>query len=161
MIEETVRFVYNDGGKTLVVEIKNRFTLYQLERECQPAPGSAAYTEGFSMGELKVLFHVNEPERWPRALLNISNFIKDVGRGNAEIEVVANGAAVKSYLAGDKLIQEMAGVAEWGVKFVACRNALRMHSLEESKLPSFVTVVPAGITEIAKKQAGGYAYIKP
>lgn len=143
-------------------EIKKiRFALYQLERECNPVPGGAAGKEGFSMAELKVLFHVNEPERWPRALVNIGNFIKDVGQGNAEIEVVANGAAVTSYVAGDKLNQEMAGMADLGVKFVACRNALRMHSLEENTLPSFVAVVPAGITEIAKKQAEGYAYIKP
>jgi intracellular sulfur oxidation DsrE/DsrF family protein len=48
-----------------------------------------------------------------------------------------------------------------GVVFAACRNAINMHSLDEKSLPSFVRVVPACKTEIAKKQSQGYAYIKP
>jgi len=130
------------------------------------------------MGKLKVLFHVNEPERWQRTLLNASNFIKDVGQENADIEVVANGAAVSAYVdncqiagsdcktaascgkASGELHEEMKKLAKMGVRFVACRNALGMHSLDENMLPPFITVVPAGITEIAKKQAEGYAYIK-
>jgi intracellular sulfur oxidation DsrE/DsrF family protein len=33
--------------------------------------------------------------------------------------------------------------------------------MAESSLPSFVEVVPAGITAIIKMQAAGYAYVKP
>lgn len=130
------------------------------------------------MDRLKVLFHVNEPERWQRTLLNIKNFVKDVGQEHADIEVVANGAAVSAYAerelitgscenstgcgktSGD-LLEQMNILAKMGIKFVACRNALRMHSIDEKILQSFVRVVPAGITEIVKKQAEGYAYIKP
>lgn len=130
------------------------------------------------MGKLKVLFHVNEPERWQRTLVNVKNFTQDVGRENAEIEIVANGAAVSAYFdqcrlerssgkitttcgkTNGELLEEMNKLAQMGVRFIACRKALRMHSLDEGMLPAFVTVVPAGITEIAKKQAEGYAYIK-
>lgn len=116
------------------------------------------------MERLKVLFHVNEPERWKRALVNVRNFINDVGQGQADIEIVANGAGVTDY-AGDvvksELIKEMKVLHSQGVVFAACRNALKMHAMDESILPDFVLVVPAGITEIAKKQAEGYAYIKP
>lgn len=130
------------------------------------------------MGKLKVLFHVNELERWQRTLLNVINFVKDVGQENADIEVVANGAAVSAYSdkcqiagglgetstscgkANGELYEEMNKLAQMGIRFVACRNALRMHSLDENMLSPFITVVPAGITEIAKKQAEGYAYIK-
>lgn len=132
------------------------------------------------MARMKVLFHVNETERWQRALLNIINFINDAGQENVDIEVVANGAAVSAYAdrcfspegscraAADcgkanenDIIDQMPKLAEMGVKFAACRNALRAQSLDENTLPSFVTVVSAGITEIARKQAEGYAYIKP
>ncbi|MHB8158567.1 MAG: DsrE family protein [Desulfocucumaceae bacterium] len=115
------------------------------------------------MAKLKVLFHVNEPGRWQRALLNIHNFINDSGQGNVEVEVVANGAAVVVYGDGQdgELIGEMSKLAGMGVRFAACRNALKMHSLYEDILPPFITVVSAGITELAIKQAGGYAYIKP
>ena len=43
----------------------------------------------------------------------------------------------------------------------ACRNALKAHDLEEVKLPAFVKGVSGGITELVKKQAEGFTYIKP
>lgn len=111
---------------------------------------------------MKALFHVNEPDRWPRVLLNINNFLRDVGSGNASIEVVANGAGVLAYSQGKQdLIKQMEKLHGQGVVFAACRNALNMHNISEENLPVFVTVVPAGITEIVQKQAAGYAYIKP
>lgn len=125
------------------------------------------------MNELKVLFHVNESDRWQTVLANIINFLNDIGQGNADIEVVANGEAVSvfSKLAGSdgqccksgagSVLEQMKKLSEEGVDFVACRNALKGQSIEEDSLPTFITVVPAGITEIARKQAQGYAYIKP
>ncbi|MBZ4687197.1 MAG: hypothetical protein JG764_830 [Clostridiales bacterium] len=132
------------------------------------------------MNKLKVLFHVNELDRWQTALSNIINFVKDVEQENADIEVVANGPAVSAYTSrclleggnngqpaascgkvDGELLNQMKKLSGMGIRFAACRNALRAQSIDESVLPSFVTVVPAGITEIAKKQAEGYAYIKP
>lgn len=128
------------------------------------------------MNRFKVLFHVNESGRWQRVLVNITNFLNDVGQENAYIEVVANGEAVSVFgnrclLAGDdgqccgtangSLVEQMKKLSEMGVNFVACRNALRGQSINEDSVPNFLTVVPAGITEIARKQAEGYAYIKP
>lgn len=128
------------------------------------------------MDKLKVLFHIDESDRWPRVLVNITNFLNDVGQGNADIEVVANGEAVSVFrsrclLAGGSgqccgpatgsLMEQMKKLSETGVNFAACRNALKAQSIDERSLPNFVTVVPAGITEIARKQAEGYAYIKP
>ncbi len=132
------------------------------------------------MKKVKVLFHLNDPGRWPVALQNVRNFLKDVGQDAADAVVVANGPAVAAYaagypaaaresssagascgLAGGGLIEQMNELAGQGVKFAACRNSLRMQSIEEGALPPFVLVVPAGVTEIARKQADGYAYIKP
>jgi len=123
---------------------------------------------------LKVLFHINESDRWQRVLVNITNFLNDAGQGNAE--VVANGEAVSVFRnsclptggggrccgpATGALMEQMKQLSEMGVNFAACRNALKAQSIDEGSLPDFVTVVPAGITEIARKQAEGYAYIKP
>ncbi|GAV21873.1 DsrE family protein [Carboxydothermus pertinax] len=122
------------------------------------------------MSRLKLLFHVNESDKWQRAFVNITNFLNDVGQGNADIEVVANGEAVLSFKSSSdqlngttsgSLMGQMKKLSEMGVNFVACRNALKAQSIAEESLPNFVTVVPAGITEIAKKQTEGYAYIKP
>lgn len=111
---------------------------------------------------MKVLFHINEPDRWSRVILNTVNFLRDVGPGKAIVEVVANGAGVVAYSQGKPdLIKQIKELHEQGVVLVACRNALNMHNIREESLPAFVTVVPAGITEIVIKQAEGYAYIKP
>ncbi|RKO68147.1 DsrE family protein [Desulfofundulus salinus] len=77
---------------------------------------------------------------------------------------MANGLGVLVYSLGKQdLIKEMEKLHEQGVTFIACRNALRIrkYNISENKLPAFVTVVPAGITEIVQKPAQGYAYIKP
>jgi hypothetical protein len=111
---------------------------------------------------MKVLFHINEPERWPMVIVNITNFLRDVGSDNASIEVVANGAGVTAYARGkQELIKQMEELNRQGVVLAACRNALNMHKISEESLPAFIAVVPAGITEIVKKQAAGFAYIKP
>jgi len=131
------------------------------------------------MDKMKVLFHVNEPERWQRTLLNIINFLNDAGQENVDVKVIANGAAVSVYtnkcqiseansetanscgITSGDLLEQINNLTKIGVKFVACRNSLRMNSLDENMIQSYVTVVAAGITEIVKKQAEGYAYIMP
>lgn len=118
------------------------------------------------MGKLKVLFHVNEVDRWDVALGNIENLINDVGEDNVDVAVLANGPSVAAYADAEK-VETMKGLSEKGAKFLACRNSLKKMCSEgtvcisEENLPSFVSVVPAGITEIIKKQHEGYAYVKP
>ncbi|KWT84117.1 MAG: DsrE family protein [Nitrospirota bacterium] len=115
---------------------------------------------------LKVLFHVNEMEKWDTALGNITNLIKDVGRGGAEIKVVANGPSVAAYSDSSRL-EVMKALADDGALFMACRNSLRKMCagtdtcLTEAALPPFIKIVPAGITEIVRSQSEGFAYVKP
>jgi intracellular sulfur oxidation DsrE/DsrF family protein len=118
------------------------------------------------MDKMKVLFHVNEADRWDTALGNMLNLIKDVGEDEVDIVVVANGPSVMSFIEQDKLTI-MKELTDKGAKFLACRNSLKKMCygvdacITESSLPSFIQVVPAGITEIISKQAEGYAYVKP
>lgn len=95
-------------------------------------------------------------------IMNINNFLRDVGPGVASIEVVANGGGVLAYGEGEwDMIRQMEELHQRGVVFNACRNALVKHDMEQENLPDFVVVVPAGITAIVIKQSEGYAYIKP
>lgn len=118
------------------------------------------------MEKLKVIFHVNNPERWETALGNITNLLKDVGDGGADVIVLSNGPSVQAYADSDK-VDKMKTLAEKGVVFKACRNSLKNLCsggnicLNEENLPEFVQVVPAGITELIRRQAEGYAYVKP
>ena len=47
------------------------------------------------------------------------------------------------------------------VRFCACANSLRSLGLRKEELLDFVEVVSAGVGEIVKKQAVGWAYIRP
>ncbi|MBF0457284.1 MAG: hypothetical protein HQK99_05250 [Nitrospirae bacterium] len=115
---------------------------------------------------LRVLFHVNEMEKWDTALGNITNLIKDVGHGAVEIKVVANGPSVAAFSDSSRLQAMSALASEW-VVFLACRNSLKNMCtgtntcLTEEALPSFIQIVPAGITEIVRSQSEGFAYVKP
>lgn len=115
---------------------------------------------------LKVIFHINEVERWEIALGNITNLLKDVGEGNVDVRVLANGQAVLAF-ADEAILQRIKELAEKGVSFLACRNSLRNLCstsdicISEEHLPEFIGVVPAGITELVKRQCEGYTYIKP
>lgn len=127
--------------------------------------------------KLKLLVHVNEPERWFIALGNITNFLNDVGDENAEVIVVANGAGVRGYI-GEPAKTDIQGEAcaiggptanistmkilnDRGVVFMACSKALDAQGIKIDDVPDFVKVIPAGMTEMVERQMKGFAYIKP
>ena len=127
------------------------------------------------MVSYSVIVHVNEIERWPIALNNIRNLLNDAGAANVRVELVANGPAVLFYAdeTAERIpsipdivlyrqgVQDMHTLYDKGIRFIACANALKMTNIAQAQLLPFVDVVPAGITEIVKKQAEGYAYVKP
>lgn len=47
------------------------------------------------------------------------------------------------------------------VAFSVCSNAMRALGITEDMLCNFVQIVPSGVGELVRKQAEGYAYIKP
>jgi len=110
---------------------------------------------------LKVVLHVDETEKWPVVIGNAMNLIKDVGRENARLEIIANVNAVAAYNKENELYRQLESLAEYGVNFVACRNSLRSLNMDERLLPAFVRIVPAAVSELVHKQHSGYAYIKP
>jgi len=121
--------------------------------------------------KLKVLFHINEESRWAVVLLNAFNFLMDIGEDNGDVVVIANGPAVIAYAGSDGYIgserlKAMNELSKKGVKFLACRNAINEmcsegFCIEVNELPSFVEIIPVGITEIIKRQQGSYSYVKP
>lgn len=114
---------------------------------------------------MKVLFHIDEREKWKLALGNVSNMVAH-GRETGkvfEIEIVANSVAVMD-LQGDPssgFSGELEELHDSGVAICACRNALRNLQIDPQNLLPFIQVVPAGVVEIAERQQDGYAYLKP
>ncbi len=111
----------------------------------------------------KVIFHVDELSKWNLLLRNVRNLTETSGLKSAQIEVLANSEAVGFYAdpASDTERNLMRELAEAGIRFVACSNALKGMGIAKGQLPSFVEVVPVGVAELIEKQHQGYAYIKP
>ncbi|MBC8530299.1 DsrE family protein [Gehongia tenuis] len=114
---------------------------------------------------MKILLHVDENEKWNLALENGANiFAYGEKEGETfELEFVANGAAVETLVQGadGEMAGRMAELCDRGAVLAACSNALRKRGIGRESLCGFVTVVPAGVVEIAKRESEGYAYIKP
>ena len=108
----------------------------------------------------RVIFHIDHYEDWPMALTNMKNFLKE--EPEAEIEALANGNAVILFQTAETEMKETwQALADEGVDFALCRNALNHYAIKPSELDSRLRVVPAGVVELAKKQKEGFVYIKP
>lgn len=115
------------------------------------------------MAKVQVVFHIDEMEKWGLLLNNVQNLIHGLAGTDSRIEVVANSKAVEFYRAaantnGTGLALKL---AEAGVDFAACGNALRGLKIEPEELLPFIRTVPSGVLELVKRQQAGYAYLKP
>ncbi|MCE5342451.1 MAG: DsrE family protein [Eubacteriales bacterium] len=110
-----------------------------------------------------VVFHVDEMRKWGLALGNVQNLMQALDGADMIVEVLANSEAVTLYANSESQPERqiMRQLSEKGVQFMACNNALRKLNIPKDQLPSFVSVVPAGVLELVEKQQQGYAYIKP
>lgn len=116
---------------------------------------------------MNVLFHIDRSVNWNMTVANIMNML-DYGKSENipfTIEIVANGEAVlelsKRASSEDTLDEKLKVIADQGVIIAACNNALKAHKVNATDLHTFITIVPAGVVEIAIKQNDGYSYIKP
>ncbi len=116
------------------------------------------------MTKYKVIFHIDEMNKWRLVLGNVSNLLNAMGNESYSVEILANAEAVKYYDTSEKIdgnISIMENLNTKGVKFVACNNALNAYKIERDNIIDFVSGVPAGVLELVEKQSEGYAYIKP
>jgi intracellular sulfur oxidation DsrE/DsrF family protein len=117
-----------------------------------------------AMDKYRAVFHVDEGNeaRVGMALKNIENLIADLGEENVQVELVTNGRGVTALVKTPSPHQEqIERLAAKGVRFAACANSLRQAGLTPDTLLGVVEVVPSGVGELVKKQAQGWAYIRP
>lgn len=113
---------------------------------------------------MKVIYHIDEMDRWPLVLGNVKNMTAyyHEQKESYTIEVLANSAAVNGYAVTSPEHEDaMKALAGEGVVFAACSNALKGNAMTKDDTFDFITVVPAGVVELAARQAEGYAYIRP
>ena len=124
---------------------------------------TAMLREVVKMSEYKVIFHIDEIDKWKLLLNNVSNLLNAEEGDKFYIEVLANSEAVKYYVYNKNTDANyfMESLNKKDVKFVACNNALKAFDIKKDTLIDFVDIVPAGVLELVKKQSEGYLYIKP
>ncbi len=103
----------------------------------------------------------NDPAKWNLALNNAKNLQDDVGAANVEIEIVAYGPGISMLKLESPTGSRIADAAKAGIKVTACENTMRGQKLTKEDMLAGISYVPAGVTEIMKKQHEGWAYLRP
>jgi len=128
------------------------------------AEGSAdASTVNAQEKKFKVVLQVSDadPIKWGLALNNARNVQNDVGKEEADIEIVVYGPGIGMLKKGSEAAARIQSARESGVKIVACENTMHTLKLTYDDMLPTIGYVPAGVTELVKKQQQGYAYIRP
>ncbi len=111
------------------------------------------------------VFDVNYDD--PQKLNTLYNFVKNTKRETrGEVVVVTHGPelrafAKENYEKYQGIVDKMAELAQDGVQFKMCNNAMKAAGFNAEDMHGFITVVPAGFPEVAYWQGKGYRYINP
>lgn len=103
----------------------------------------------------------NDPAKWNLALNNAKNLQDDVGAANVDIEIVAYGPGIGMLKLESPTGARIADAMKDKIKVTACENTMRGQKLTKDDMLSGISYVPAGVTEIMKKQGEGWAYLRP
>ena len=126
-----------------------------------------ALAGGARAAEVKVVYHMSDGvEQASRGLASIRNHLR--AEPDTKIVVVALGEGIRFLVKGATerngrpFEAAVTALARQGVEFRVCNNTLTAHNVAPSELAPEITLVPAGVAEIARLQAReGYAYIRP
>lgn len=114
-------------------------------------------------GAIKLVVQVSEsdPARWNLTLNNVRNAQKEMGAALTDVEIVAFGPGLDMLRDDSEVGPRIQEALSRGVKVLACRNTMDAMKLKETDLQPKIGFVPAGVVEIIRKQAAGYAYLRP
>ncbi len=118
---------------------------------------------GVEIEMYRVLFHLDEEDvsRGKMVLGNIHNLLADLGAENVKVELVVNGSGVRLLVKNSPHQEQITTLAAQGVRIVACANSLKGANIHKDALLKPVEIVSAGVSELVRKQAEGWAYIRP
>ena len=103
----------------------------------------------------------NDPAKWTLALNNARNIQADLGKDNVLVEIVAYGPGLEMMKAESKVADRLAAALDSNVGLLACENTMHNTKVNQADIAGGVKFVPAGVTHIMKRQAEGWAYIRP
>jgi hypothetical protein len=125
--------------------------------------GPATAAEPPAKAKYKVVFAVTENDQkiWNEVFGNFRNIQRELGPRNVAIELVvyADGIAM---LRDDSLVfNKVEDAINEGVKIVACMNTMNAQNITKDTMLPDIHYVQAGIVELIKLQAQGWAYVRP
>lgn len=121
----------------------------------------------------KVVYHVNNVHTATGAYRNIKNHLNALGDKNVEIIVVTHSSGAFSLVDGamgkknkktgkvHNFTDQIASLANRGVKFTICANTIRGKKINKNLINENAEIIPSGVAEVAFLQQKGYLYIKP
>lgn len=124
----------------------------------QPADAAAA-TGG---GAWRVVFQVSDadPKKWALTLNNVKNVQQELGAQQIVIEIVVYGPGIGMLLAEAEIANRVIDAMQAGVAVLACENTMRAQHLARDDMIEKIGFVAAGVVQLIKRQAEGYAYIR-
>ena len=129
------------------------------------APYGTAKVSMHEYPTINAVFDANYED--PNDLNIMYNFVKNTAKPlKGTMVVVTHGPelrlfAKENYEKYQGAVDKMAELADMGVEFRMCNNAMRAAGFKADDMHGFITVVPAGFPEIAYLQSQGYTYINP
>lgn len=124
------------------------------------APGAPGAAAGPS-NRLVVQVSDSDAARWNMTLNNIANVQADVGAANLDVVLVAYGPGIGMLRAEALTANRVSDAIKRGVKVVACENTLTTLKVSKADMHPEIGYVPAGASEIMRRQQQGYAYLRP
>ena len=116
---------------------------------------------GTKRHQLVIQVSDNDPAKWNLALNNAKNVQDDVGAANVDIAIVAYGPGIGMLKLESPTAARVADAMKANVKVTACENTMRAQKLSKDDMLPAISYVPAGVTDIIKKQGEGWAYLRP
>ena len=111
-----------------------------------------------------VIFHLDEDseQKANEIFNNLRNLLADLGEENIEVELLTNGKGVIAMRKDNESNSlRIRHLAKQGVKFTVCANSIKHLEISMDELVPEAEIVPAGVSELVKKQNDGWAYIRP
>lgn len=111
----------------------------------------------------KVVFQISDGERkkWELALSNVRNVIKDMGKENIDVEIVAYGPGIDMFKFESPVASRIDEVMSMGAHVMICENTMRAQKVAKADMLDNLGYVDAGVSQIIRRQQQGYAYIRP
>ncbi len=72
-----------------------------------------------------------------------------------------NGPVILAVTATSGLVPDLSMFRTRGVLLLACNNSMAAASLSGTDLMPGLTVIPAGISDLVRRQHDGWAYVRP